>query len=407
MSDAEVFGIVAGAFLSLAAIGGIMEFFRKLANRREARANKIRADEKRNRDSDTRRKNVLSGLTQSDASFSADDFVTRGRLIIEAVHKCITTGNFLPGRLFLSQGLSTRLRIHGEIMRKMQGQRLLSSVAEIREFRIDEYRRSGPYDVIDTKVVAKINQSYIPAIATASEAEELAAQNQPKELRFTCTFMRKQNSRGLSVKAANACSRCGSLLDSSGSSNKCNRCGTLMGTGEFDWVLTEISEEGSMQAPSRRDFKETISADCIEDRAGCLFWKYLQAANERDINLMSRESTPAFLAAPGPLESSCQIAVTGVTTLAVETAGDPVVANLRIQWSASALANSEVWRRDTRLRLQIPRSGLHAGSLATAGCRACGAPIPDAKARNCSRCGNPLPEHDADWLLDSIETSVV
>jgi len=81
------------------------------------------------------------------------------------------------------------------------------------------------------------------------------------------------------------CPNCGSTIAVS-ASVVCSSCKSSIKSGEFDWVLTEISQQGAWRTRSREidDLeRKAIATDpgfnvyAIEDHAGMLFWKLVQS----------------------------------------------------------------------------------------------------------------------------------
>ena len=125
--------------------------------------------------------------------------------------------------------------------------------------------------------------------------------------RFTewWTFLRRPGARttGLETDAGRdgaepPCPSCGATLDI-GDVGRCGACGTLVYSGEYDWVLAEISQ----RRPSQRDREGLITAlaetapdasvQVLEDRASAIFWSVLDALLRREPIRAARLLTPA------------------------------------------------------------------------------------------------------------------
>lgn len=100
------------------------------------------------------------------------------------------------------------------------------------------------------------------------------------------------------------CPNCGATLAMTQSA-KCASCSALVRSGEFDWVLTEITQasewrpEDEAAAPGLDEYGRRdpgISAQLLEDRVSVAFWRWSDAERLRKADPLARVASEEFCA---------------------------------------------------------------------------------------------------------------
>jgi len=112
------------------------------------------------------------------------------------------------------------------------------------------FRRDGAFDAIDVWISASMSDSFAceldPSMNSDSEGEEPFVEY--------WSFIRKRGAGGSSVDlvADRGCPSCGAALpEDMGELCRCAHCQVMMNSGDFDWVLAEITQEADYGGRSR------------------------------------------------------------------------------------------------------------------------------------------------------------
>jgi len=228
------------------------------------------------------------------------------------------------------------------------------------------------------------------------------------------------------------CPNCGANLELS-DSGKCQYCDAVVTSGEYDWVLSEITQSiewSTATSPSAvPGYTAMVEADpafnlqTIEDTTSVIFWRYIKSYFESSANPVRKMATADY---SDSLESSLEstrdgnshmffadAAVGAVEVQSVVQGTDFDRVQVLVKWSA---ANS--WIDHTgnakgggpkTIRPQIftlvRKHGvttLAATQLNSAHCPGCGAPYSGDDSGSCEYCGRPLNDGSGAWVLESI-----
>lgn len=205
------------------------------------------------------------------------------------------------------------------------------------------------------------------------------------------TFLRAPGARALERPGSieGSCPSCGGALDIADAA-KCPACGSYVNSGDFDWVLFEITERSCWRG---RDYKlgvkgwadlaardPALTPQALEDRAAGVFWRTLEPRLRRRALL-----------------HACDV------TRIEDPGGDWTWAHILVEWTDGVNDQPEP-RRDLLIfkraadALTDPRQGLR-----TERCASCGSSRGWRDEAACAYCGKPLEDPSRDWTLESIK----
>lgn len=221
------------------------------------------------------------------------------------------------------------------------------------------------------------------------------------------------------------CPNCGAPL-SHNQSAKCDACGSLARSGDFDWVLTEITQasvwkyETNHEVRGLASFMEHdpgISVQLLEDRASVAFWRKAAADRRSSIEpLLSvataelcEEYQEGFSDPDDRVMTEC--AVGSVQLLGMLPGEKQDHALVEVYWDGVPTSRSgadlSLGKRllYRSLLVFVRRSGVktsHTHSLTTAHCTECGARDEGGTASTCSFCDAPRRGNKTVWLLEEF-----
>lgn len=350
---------------------------------------------------------VVQDLLKRDPAFNLENFRARAKLIAEKIQHAWSAGDMRECRRFLSQGVYNRFRLQLKIMREHENRQ--NAMADFRALRLAlvERRRSGSYDAVIVRLDAEARDTMVAAELDHGAA--LAAAKKAPLTTFTeyYTLVRKRNAKTEHETTIDACSHCGTPFTGEGEITKCRSCGAVMGSGTFDWVLAEITQASEYSGgASRKKLAEDVSPDRIEDRASFVFWRQLMARLTGNRAFIARDATDTYLKGDTSRENLYDVAVGAAELESYGAAEAACTAQVRIKWSAADGKGHEVRHRESVLSLSAKMADVVAGGFEEHSCGSCGAPLPETDSVECSYCHSPIQRKNADWLLESVETTI-
>jgi predicted nucleic acid-binding Zn ribbon protein len=225
------------------------------------------------------------------------------------------------------------------------------------------------------------------------------------------------------------CPNCGAPIEMNQSAN-CAHCKALLRSGEYDWVLAEITqmsewrgafveEPPSVAALRQRDANFNVVD--LEDRTSVMFWRKAQSDRLDKIDPLRRIATPEFCqlyaAALHPPPDATRVyfekcAVGSVRLKGVLPGAVVERAVIAIHWSGTRMAvhNGRATRdpqpHTIRSLFVLQRQ---AGSvtridtaISSAHCPTCGAPESGGASAACEFCGTILNDGTQGWILSAI-----
>jgi len=179
-----------------------------------------------------------------------------------------------PVRMFLSDGMQIRTQIQLDAIRR-RGARNVLEGAYVHGVKTIEQTEGVRYTTCTVEIEASGRDVDIE-LATGERSEN----GTPLSFKEYWTFMKRSGVTAPAVGLLEGnCPSCGTPLEI-GSATICPSCKSKIKSGEFDWVLTEISQI----APTRMAYANKVAADLIErdpgftvngmeDHASMVFWK--------------------------------------------------------------------------------------------------------------------------------------
>jgi hypothetical protein len=214
-------------------------------------------------------------------------------------------------------------------------------------------------------------------------------------------------------------------------SAQCAHCKALLRSGEYDWVLTEITQESEWSGVRRRDIPglddlrrrdPDFNAAGIEDRASVAFWRFATAERLGKADPLRKVASPSFLktfephlhAPPGqPRLFRGDDAVGSVQLLGI-LPGDPCDrALVEVTWNGTQYAAGAegpprpvgpealfhtilVFFRRADAKTEVGKG------ISSAHCPSCGAPESGGTSNACDYCGAVLTDGAHAWVLDAF-----
>ena len=362
----------------------------------------------------TYQREAVDGIRADDPAFSPEAFLDRAMTIDKKIQEAWSNGNMAPVRNLVSQGVYNRFRLQLRLMREQEGLQNLVGDFRPRKVSLMSSSLSHAYQTLHVHIYAEARDVMLPVSATEEKKKRALAMAVDDGFAEVYSFTRRRGVKTDAAKniLAGQCPNCGNIADAAGDSNKCTTCGTIYNSGEFDWVLSEITQGMEWKDDSAREVKGlaslekenlSVNRQVIEDRASYLFWRWIGCQATGSAAPLARDATSNFLDGFRPAAGYfAETAVGAVDLQEVSGSGGGARASVLVLWSAALAKGKEPEHREHILTLALPLEMKKPYGFADHGCDTCGAPLPESDAATCSYCGSALQKTNSDWLLDAV-----
>jgi uncharacterized tellurite resistance protein B-like protein len=372
---------------------------------------------------------ALTDLIRRDPQFTDASFIQKATMAFLEIQQAWSNQDLSKVRRFISDGVNERFSLQ-LAMQEAQGIRNRMDDIQIQGMEIVSVESDAHFDTIHLKITASAKDTDVE-IASGRKIRE----NYSGSFVEYWSFLRKPGVQTLAGKGLveGVCPNCGAPLELS-DSGRCSHCDAIITSGEYDWVLSEITQSvewGTSSSPSSvPGYTEMTAVDpafnlqTIEDTASVIFWRYIKSYFENSadsIRKMACENYTAALA--GSLEKTADgdshlyfadAAVGAVEVQSISQGTDFDRIQVLIKWSAQNQWINQQGKTKgggpKTIRPQIftlirkHGVGTLAGSvLNSAHCPGCGAPYTGGDKGSCDYCGRPLNDGSGSWILESIE----
>jgi hypothetical protein len=316
------------------------------------------------------------------------------------------SGDMRPARPFVSDAVFSRFQVQLELMRQ-ENRRNVMADARLLGLQIESSDDGPTLDVVRVRVTAEARDTEVAWGASDAQVQAALARTpvEPYTEIWSIVRCRGASSKPSGFAVGRACPSCGAPLPLEGDAIRCRYCNALVCSGEYDWVLAEITQlvewrPGSadvsgLDALRARD--AGIAREILEDRASYLFWRWV----------LRKCATARLLAADARAEwtrGATDIAVGAADLESCEVGGQDGFdrVHVRVSWSARFAAGAAHTPAKTTLRLCRKSGATSRPSMTALVCQACGAPLVESDSTRCDFCGAELAAGDQAWILEDV-----
>lgn len=369
----------------------------------------------------------VSSLKAKDPGFDLIKFLDRTKRQFLELQDAWFKRNLEPVRKYLSDATFQRLVVQLKLM-DLLGVRDAIADPQVLDLQIIGLEQDESFDTVHIRVTAQLRDSEAPTTATDEQALAIARRADFEKFIEVWTFVRKP---GTQTKvegdlSQGRCPNCGAPF-AGGAANTCEFCGAIVNSGNYDWVLSEITQgsqhqrrplppEGLVRARQR---DPELTTEALEDRASLVFWKWVEAQSLGDASRLAKYAGPEFtaevrsgleqLTSSGRQKYFIDCAVGGVNTQQVTQENGKDVAAIEIKWSAKIgigprgkkppTLPSQPQRYVMLLERAVGAKSSASTGMSTNRCPQCAAPLTDNGQPSCEFCGAVLNSGERDWVL--------
>jgi uncharacterized tellurite resistance protein B-like protein len=376
---------------------------------------------------------ALPALSQRDPGFSKEAFLARAGQAFLRIQEAWSAQDLSKARAFISDGVRERFELQFE-MQKARGVRNNLGDVVILGADVAAAASDRHFDTLHVRFVARMRDEDVDL-----KTGKVLRLNTAEAFTEVWTFLRRPGAKTLEKGGLveGTCPNCGAELQIS-DAGQCAFCHAVVTSGEYDWVLVEITQESEWSpappaaVPGLDQMGGTDPAfnlAHIEDRASVMFWRVQKAMFAGNAAPLGSVALPEFMQrfAPGlaPAQDGTwpwveEPAVGAIEVRAIVPGGggdsrDRI--DVLVTWSgidarrSASGASSRTGTKAIRLHVYalVRQSSVRTPEKAgfrSAPCPGCGAPDDGTSTKGaCSFCGTPVTDGGRDWVLASIETA--
>ena len=359
-------------------------------------------------------------------NFDLSEFLLKVRKAFIEVQTSWSEQNTNRMRRFITDGVYQRFNTQFKMMKLLQQTNPISNI-KIANIWVDKIEQDGLYDIMQVGVEASMDDTFECALN-----HNLDEEGSEDFVEFW-SFIRKRGVPKKDIYDSDKCPNCGAPLpENIGEVCKCTHCNATLNSGEFDWILSEITQKDDYysdnvfsEKPGNLETKihdmvsvyGDFSVQLVEDKASNAYMQIMTAKAMHDPSLMRRfVSDELFQQLAPKIEMNREIfnriflnKVTlieaqkkenkNILTFAVTSSIQRVlVSNNRME-----LVDQDIMTREEVIVLtRDANAGAGKGSIYQHNCPSCGGPVKDTLDIKCSYCGSLLNSTANDWVVSAL-----
>ncbi len=363
---------------------------------------------------------------QNNPGFEESEFREKVKKAFIGIQEAWEKQDLSNVRKFISDGVYQRFNTQFRMMQLLRQTNSLENL-EVKGIHLDRIDTDGLYDIVHVAIHASIIDHF------KSELDPSLNSGGKEEFVEYWSFLKKRGAEKKDIYHTNQCPNCGSPLpEKMGEVSNCEACGTLTNSGEYDWVLSEITQaddyvstdhrlrkSGDLTEKIRRliNENEDFSMQLMEDKASNGYLQILTAKAVNDPSIMRRfVSDELFnkieMPDRGLQVSYNRIYLNDVYLVGVTEETDMDVLHIAVRSSFQRVKIEEgavtkldpavISRTEVLLMSRSKNAGKPKGSLYMHNCPSCGAPVENSLQVECNYCGAVLNSPENEWIITGL-----
>lgn len=371
---------------------------------------------------------ALANIKQRDPQFTASALIKKSNTAFLEIQQAWSDQDLSRVRRFISDGVNERFSLQINMQKKQDIRNKMEDVQVIAT-EIISIESDSHFDSIHLKITAKARDTDVN-LTTGKKIRD----NFSGTFVEYWSFLRKPGVQTLAGKGLveGVCPNCGAPLELA-DSGRCKYCDAVVTSGEYDWVLSEITQSiewSTATSPSAvPGYTQMLEADpafnlqTIEDTASVIFWRYIKSYFDGSADPVRKMATENYSdSLTNSLENTrdgnshlffADAAVGAVEAQSITQGTDFDRVQVLVKWSAANNWIDHTGKAKSggpktirpQLFTLLRKHGvttLAATQLNSAHCPGCGAPYTGGDSGSCEYCGRPLNDGSGAWVLESI-----
>lgn len=368
----------------------------------------------------------FDAFVKNNPDFGQEEFTAKVRHAFTAIQEAWQKQSLAGVRRFISDGVYQRFTTQFKMMALLKQKNTIDNLRVINIY-IDRIETDGRFDIIHTAIHASITDRFV------SELDPSLNSGGAEEFVEYWSFIKKRGKPKTDLYFTETCPNCGSPLPvDMGEVSACPACGTLTNSGEYDWVLSEITQADDYVAANPKlrksadltekvrrliDENDDFSVQLVEDKASNGYLQMVTARALGDPAIMRRFVSDELFQkfAPGTgggIVAYNRIYLNDVYLAGVSEANGRNVLHIAVVSSAqrvkidgtrvTKLDPSVLSRTEVVFMSRDKNAAQSKGSLYAHSCPSCGAPVSNSLRIECEYCGVPMNSTGSEWIITDV-----
>jgi len=377
-----------------------------------------------------RQAEAIARLTADDPGFDQEAFCNRVATAFRKIQAAWSEQNIEPVRAFISDGIFERFSLQIQEQRDLGYRNRMENVV-VHQTLVAQVESDELFDTISVRIRA----SALDYRERIPEGNRIGGTTRTEEFVEYWTFLRRRGVKTEPEKPGlieGNCPNCGTDIELN-STAKCPSCESLLRSGQYDWVLVEITQDCEWVVAEqveiagvdafRQQRDPGFNVQHLEDRASVAFWRKVMADRLGNADPLAKMATAEFCEkyaetfkprdGQRPYYGDC--AVGSVETLGVLPGTPKDRALVEVRWSGKRFFTDGTGPPKPTDQGSLFRHvfvlGRNSGvasdvgqAVSSAHCPSCGAPETQLASHTCEFCGEVLSDGSHDWVLLGIHT---
>ncbi|MCK5115662.1 MAG: TIM44-like domain-containing protein [Candidatus Aegiribacteria sp.] len=390
-----------------------------------------RADKLRRQQDLQEMQNALDALKQRDPRFSKKTFLKNVSTAFIALQKAWSNQDLSSVRQFISDGIDERFGLQIE-MQKAEGYRNKMENISVKNMNIVGVYSDSHFDTIHVEITAKADDTDVDL-----KTGKRIRRNSSSPFTEYWSFLRMPGVQTLEGKGLveGFCPNCGASIKLN-DTGKCENCDSVLTSGEYDWVLAEITQSMEWNIVSDMSLipgfesmeivDPAFNLQHIEDRTSVIFWRLTKSWFTNDVSYARKVTLPSFIeglqkqlsttrtekgwlffkdAAVGAVEVQSIVpgSMNHMDRIEVLVKWSGIDSRMNDDGKVSVIGRKKIRQRIFTLVRKYGTATVVNQSLRSSHCPNCGAPYEGGPTGECEYCGKPLNDGSQNWILESVK----
>jgi hypothetical protein len=249
------------------------------------------------------RAEVVTRLRQNDPAFDEQALFARVRVAFVKIQDAWCDQNLTAVRPFISDGVYERFSLQFDEQRA-QGLRNQMENLQVGAISLAAGHADTLFDVLSIRIEASATDSMV----SVKDGRRLSGSTTSEPFVEIWSFLRRRGARTQTDPSKPGliegnCPNCGGAIELNQNAN-CQYCGAILRSGQYDWVLAEITQECEWQPHHHRPLPGVdalvardpgFNLQALEDRASVIFWRIATAERLANTQPLAKVALPEYL----------------------------------------------------------------------------------------------------------------
>ena len=373
----------------------------------------------------TDRQKTVEKYVMENPTFDIDEFKSKVRRAFIQIQEAWMLKDMKNVRKYISDGMYQRMNIQFKMMNILEQKNIIENLL-VKNIVIDKIEYDGKFDIIHIAIHASIVDRFI-----SSKYPHLSKGGAEEFVEYW-SFIKKRGITEKNLYNTQNCPKCGAELPhNAGDVSQCSFCKTYTNLGDYDWILSEITQAEDYINTSAKTSKEsslstkinsliqsdeTFSIQNIEDKASNGYLQIITSKVLKDASIMRRFVSNTLYEKLQYFEPENmvfnRIFLNDVTLIGAyqnENQNTLAVA-IKSSYQRVLLENERAVLIDpvmlTLTEIVLMSRDIQAknakGSLYAHVCPVCAGPLKDTSDIHCQYCGSELNSTKNEWIITAV-----